>query len=67
MLQVSTADILVIWKFEINRNKIPLFARGREVSFAFSYRGPHEFEGLRDQGMPQHYCGFNINGKFLVY
>ena len=53
MLQVRKADILVIWKFEKNRNKIPLFAREREVSFAFSYRGFHEFEGLRSQGTLQ--------------
>ena len=33
MLQVSTADIVVIWKFEINRDKIPLFAWEREVFF----------------------------------
>ena len=45
MMQVSTADIVVIWKFEKNRDKIPLFAWEREVIF-FSYRGFREFEGL---------------------
>ena len=45
MLQVSTADIVVIWKFEKKRDKIPLFAwEGK--SFFFSYRGFREFEGL---------------------
>ena len=33
VLQVSTADIIVIWKFEKNRDKIPLFAWEREVIF----------------------------------
>ena len=46
MMQVSTADIVVIWKFEKNRDKIPLFAWEREVIFFFSYRGFREFEGL---------------------
>ena len=46
MLQVSTADIIVIWKFEKNRDKIPLFALEREVNFLFSYRGFREFESL---------------------
>ena len=44
MLQVSTADIVVFWKFEKNRDKIPLFAWEREV--IFSYGGCREFEGL---------------------
>ena len=51
MLQVSTADIVVIWKFEKNRNKIPLFAWEREVGFFFSYRRFREFEGLINQEM----------------
>ena len=33
VLQVSTADIIVIWKFGKNRDKIPLFAWEREVIF----------------------------------
>ena len=33
MMQVSTADIVVIWKFEKKRDKIPLFAWEREVIF----------------------------------
>ena len=33
MMQVSTADIVVIWKFEENRDKLPLFAWEREISF----------------------------------
>ena len=45
-MQVSTADIVVIWKFEKNRDKIPLFAWERKVFFFFSYRGFCEFEGL---------------------
>ena len=47
MLPVSTADIVVIWKFEKKRDKISLFAWEREVIFLFfSYRGFREFEGL---------------------
>ena len=53
MLQVSTVDIVFIWKFQKNRDKIPLFAREREVSFFFSYRGLREFEGLINQDMQQ--------------
>ena len=53
MLQVSTTDVLVIWKFEKKRHKIPVFAWGREVSFVFSYRGFREFEGVRNQDMLQ--------------
>ena len=33
MLQVSTVDIVVIWKFEEKRDKIALFTWEREVSF----------------------------------
>ena len=33
VLQVSTADVVVIWKFEKNRDRIPLFALEREVIF----------------------------------
>ena len=33
VLQVSTADIVVIWKFEEKRDKIALFAWEREVIF----------------------------------
>ena len=36
-----------------NRDKFPVFAWGREVSFAFSYQRFCEFEGLRNQGMLQ--------------
>ena len=54
MLQVSTADITVIWKFEKTRDKFPLFAWEREVSFVFfSYRGIREFEGLINHDMLQ--------------
>ena len=53
MMQVSTADIVVIWKFEKNRDKIPLFAWEREVIFFFSYRGFREFLGLINQDMLQ--------------
>ena len=53
VLKVSTADILYIWKFENNRDKIAVFAWGREVRFVFSYQGFREFEGLRNQDMLQ--------------
>ena len=53
VLEVSTADIVVIWKFEKNRDKIPLFAWEREVIFFFSYRGFREFLGLINQDMLQ--------------
>ena len=33
MLQVSTTDIVVIWKFKKDRDKIPLFAWERKVIF----------------------------------
>ena len=46
VLQVSTTDILVIRKFGKNRDKTPVFAWEREVSFVFSYWGFREFEGL---------------------
>ena len=39
MMQVSTVDIVVIWKFEKNRDKIPLFAWEREVIFFFQLSG----------------------------
>ena len=39
MLQVSKADIVVIWKFEEKRDKIALFAWEREVSFFFQLSG----------------------------
>ena len=39
MLQVSTADIVVIWKFEKKRDKIALFSWEREVSVFFSVIG----------------------------
>ena len=45
VLQVSTADILVICKFDKNRDEIPLFAWEREVIF-FQLSGFREFEGL---------------------
>ena len=53
MMQVSAVDIVVIWKFEKNRDKIPLFAWEREVIFFFSYRGFREFLGLINQDMLQ--------------
>ena len=53
MMQVSRADIVVIWKFEKNRDKIALFAWEREVIFFFSYRGFREFLGLINQDMLQ--------------
>ena len=48
VLQVSTADIVVIWKFEKKTDKIQLFAWEREVILFFSYRGFREFESLRN-------------------
>ena len=66
MMQVSTADIVVIWKFEKNRDKIPLFAWEREVIFFFSYRGFREFLGLINQDNYATNCTFKINDKFLV-
>ena len=53
MLEVGTANILNIWKFEKYRDKIPGHAWEREVSIVFSYRGFRRFEGLRNEDMLQ--------------
>ena len=64
MMQVSTADIVVIWKFEKNRDKIPLFAWEREVIF-FSVIGGSRIFGF-DKSRYATNCTFKINDKFLV-
>ena len=51
MLQVSKADIVVIWKFEEKPDKIALFAWEKSQFFFFSYRGFREFRGLINQDM----------------
>ena len=51
MLQVSTADIVVVWKFEKKRDKIAVFSWEREVSFFFQLSGVLEFGGLINQDM----------------
>ena len=53
VLQVSTAAIVVIWKFEKNRDKIALFAWEREVIFFSVIGGFCEFLGLINQDMLQ--------------
>ena len=53
MSEVSTENILAIWKFEKYWDKIPLRAWEREVSIVFSYQGFRRFEGLRNQDMLQ--------------
>ena len=65
MLQVSTADFVVIWKFEKNRDKIPLFAWEREVIFFFQLSGVSRIFGF-DKSRYATNCTFKINDKFLV-
>ena len=65
MMQVSTADIVVIWKFEKNRDKIPLFAWEREVIFFFQLSGVSRIFGF-DKSRYATNCTLKINDKFLV-
>ena len=65
MMQVSTVDIVVIWKFEKNRDKIPLFAWEREVIF-FSVIGGFANLGLDKSLRYATNCTFKINDEFLV-
>ena len=65
MLQVSTVDIVVIWKFEKNRDKIPLFAWEREVIF-FQLSGVSRILGFDKSLRYATNCTFKFNGKFLV-
>ena len=66
MMQVSTADIVVIWKFEKNRDKIPLFAWEREVIFFFQLSGVSRIFGFDKSLRYATNCTFKINDKFLV-
>ena len=65
MLQVSTADIVVIWKFVKDRDKIPLLACEKEVSFFFQLSGVSRIFGF-DKSRYATNCAFKINDKFLV-
>ena len=53
VLKVSTADVVSYLEVRKKRDKIPLFAWEREVSFFFSYWGFREFKGLINQDMLQ--------------